>query len=351
MIRWIGKWIKRALFALIVVAIALIAPIAYTEVACQSPVAPPAGSPLLAPEHHRAESRTLLTYPEWHIVHAYDDYAKTIAEGDPHDYGYFKGIAGFWTSLCALSQQAGEMGGIPGETKQMVYVIGASFTLELALKAAYEETIGRVFALLRGPEPAALDTLSAEQASNYATFLQQVPWYRWDFEGDRVALLAQQPQALRDRERALALGLEYGAKAAYARVIEAAVASVGNDALRLRMVVRGLDDTALSALESVQVIGPRGDGWEIETPRYRALTRLLDQMADAGAEFVEIAGNDTIMFTVLSDRDTADDALQSLARQGYGDWRHLIVVPVSALAERLRGLDNAGLTLEHVHDY
>ena len=36
-------------------------------------------------------------------------------------------------------------------------------------------------------------------------------------------------------------------------------------------------------------------------------------------------------------------------RQGYGDWRHLIFLPVSELADRLRALGD--LQLEHVHDY
>ena len=42
---------------------------------------------LLDAEWQRAESRTLTTYPEWHIVHAYDDYARVITDGDPHEFG------------------------------------------------------------------------------------------------------------------------------------------------------------------------------------------------------------------------------------------------------------------------
>ena len=95
--------------------------------------------PVLPPTAHRPEARTLLTYPEWHIVHAYDDYAEVIAEGDPHDYQFGRSIIQFWTSLCTLSKETGTMGGFDTGTKQMVYVIGASFTAELAMKALYEE--------------------------------------------------------------------------------------------------------------------------------------------------------------------------------------------------------------------
>jgi hypothetical protein len=351
MIRWLGRWGRRLLVALLVALLCLSAPIVYTELACQSNVAPDGYRAILPAEHHRAESRTLLTYPEWHIVHAYDDYAKVISDGDPHDFGYWPAIAGFWSSLCTVSRQAGAMGGIPGETKQMVYVIGASFTLELALKAAYEETIGRLFAGLRGQSRAPLDDLSARQARDYASFLQQVPWYRWDFRSDRAALRADRGTSFRDRERVFALGLEYATKAAYAKAIAAAVASVGPDNLRLRMIVKGLDAGKLSTYASVDVIGLRDEGIEIETPRYRALTGLLEQMATAGGTFVEIAGNDTIMFTAVSSDPTARRAVQSVPRQGYGDWRHLIVLPVGDLAGVLRQLPEDGLKLEHVHDY
>ena len=351
MIRWLFKWVVRFGFGVVVLAICLAAPVVYTELACQSDVAPQDYVAQLPPEHHRAESRTLLTYPEWHIVHAYDDYAKVISDGDPHEYGFFRGVYGFWSSLCNLSKQAGQMGGVPTETKQMVYVIGVSFTAELAMKAAYEETVGRVFTLLRGEARAPLDDVSARQARDYAQFLQQIPWYRWAFNGSDAEIAAGASDGLRDSERALALGLEYRAKAAYAQMIEAAVASVGADALRLRMLVKGLPPQTLEELQDVTVVTTGSDIVELDTPRYRALTELLTDMAQSGADFVEIAGNDTIMFTAISARDSAPGAITSLPRQGYDDWRHLIVLPVSELADRLRNLEQEDLRLEHIHDY
>lgn len=348
---FLWRWLKRLGLVLLLLVVALLAPIAWVETMCRPEGVATPYTPLLPPERRRAEARTLLTYPEWHIVHAYDDYAAVIAEDDPHDFGYLRSIGTFWRSLCALSRASGAHGGFDGETKQTIYVIGASFSLELALKAAYEETLGRLFAALRGPEKAPLDRLSAEQAAEYAAFLQQTPWYRWDFAGDAAELRAARSDALRDRERALALGLEYGAKAAYARAIAAAVESVGHDALSLRMIVQGQNETQLGALDGVQVTATRPEGTEIETPRYRALTRLLAEMAAAGGEVVEIAGNDEIMFTALSGAASEDGALFSFARQGYGDHRHLFLVPVADLAKALRGLGARGLRLEHVHDY
>ena len=342
---------KRLGGLLLVLVAVLLAPIGYVELACRPKAAKVAYQPILPPEHHRPEGRTLLTYPEWHIVHAYDDYARVIRDGDPHDYRYLSSIAGFWTSLCSLSQASGPYGGFPAEFKSTVYTIGVSFSFELLAKALYEETLGRAATWIRGMDRSPLDDLSAQQAARYSGFLQQVPWYRWDFASDAAELSAAATGTFRDRERRFALGLEYGAKARYATLIAAAVANAPPDALRLRMIVRGLDATALSALEGVHVIGERDKGIEIETPRYRALTGLLYEMAQAGGNFVEIAGNDDILITVTSDDPQLDGALYSFARQGYGDTRHLILLPVSALADNLRGLDKRNLRLEHIHDY
>lgn len=346
-IRWVVRWIVRIVFVLALLTLGLLGPVGYVEFACQPEGAAEPYAAILPPEHHRPESRTYLTYPEWHIVHAYDDYAEVIAEGDPHDYGFLRSISGFWTSLCDVARSSGPHGGVTDSTKSMVYVIGVSFTAELLAKAAYEETLGRIATLVRGTERAPLDDLTAEQARGYAEFLQQVPWYRWDFTGAARALDAAATGAPRDRERRLALGLEYRAKALYADAIAAAVKGTGADALTLRMII----DRAPAASEGITVIARRPEGVEIETPRYRALTGLLVEMAANGVNVVEIAGNDDIMLTVLSEDARLEGAQASMARQGNGDYRHLVDVKVTDLAERLRSFERDGLRVEHVHDY
>ena len=282
-------------------------------------------------------------------MHAYADYAEVIRAGDPHNYGFFSSITGFWSSTCALAKASGPHGGFPWETKQMVYTIGVSFTAELLAKAAYEESLGRLFTLLRGATRAPLDDLSARQAAEYAVFLQQTPWYKWDFTRDAAALDAAATDALRDRERRWALGIEYRGKAAYAGVIAAAVAAVGEDQLRLRAVVAGLPEATLAALPEVQVIDTLPEGTVIEAPRYRAFTRLAETIAAAGGSFVVIAGNDDILFTTGTDEPTTEGAIFSFARQGNPGFRHLVLVPVADLADTLRALPPGAL--EHIHDY
>jgi hypothetical protein len=170
------KWLFRGVLTMVAAMVMLVAPVGYTHVMCRTPALPIAAQSLLPPADHRKESRTLLTVPEWHIVHAYEDYAKVIETKDPHDFEYLASITQFWTSLCKMTKAASHIGEIDRETLQMDYVIGVSFTAELLAKAVYEESIGRLVAYLRGPTRSQVDGLAARQAADYAAFLHQVPW-------------------------------------------------------------------------------------------------------------------------------------------------------------------------------
>ena len=335
----------------VMLVLGLLSPVLYVETICQGSGEPKPYDSLIASEFHRPEARTLMTYPEWNIVHAYEDYAEVIAKRDPHEFGFVRAVVGFWSSLCSLSMASSSYGNIDGPTKQMVYVIGVSFTAELLLKAAYEETLGRLFTAIRGNKRAPLDELSASHAKNYAKFLQQVPWYKWRFREDHAELREKATKAWRDTERRLALGIEYSMKASYADVIAEAVSQAGQDELTLRMIIRNVDLTFMEEFDQVNVLSVRPEGIEIETTRYRALTHLLQNWANAGADFVEISGNDDILITVLSQQPSIEGANYSILRQGFDDYRHLVVIKVADLADSLRTLQASRQRLEHIYDY
>ena len=345
------RWILRLIALGVIACLVLVAPVVWVEFACRGSGVVRPYDPILPPADHRSEARTLLTYPEWHIVHAYDDYAEVIETGDPHDFGYITAVRTYWSSLCALKKEAAAHGGVDRATKELVYVIGVSFSAEMVLKALYEETLGRAATWVRGENRSPLDQLSAEQAETYAGFLQQVPWYKYDFAADAAALRAAQSDNPRDLERRFALGVEYAGKAAYAEVIAAAVDTVGADELTLRMVVKGPDAAVLEGIDGLSVVEHRGDRIIVEAPRYRALTQMLMTLAARGVDLEEIAGNDEIMFTALSEQATQPGALFSFDRQGYGDTRHLFKVPVADLMQTLRQMSDGPVSVEHIHDY
>lgn len=112
------RLIKRLVLLGVVLVPGLVSPVAYVETMCRPEGTAVAHVPLVGPDWQRAEGRTLMTYPEWQIVHAYADCAVVIRTADPHAYGFLSSVADFWSSTFALSRASGPHGGFPWETKQ-----------------------------------------------------------------------------------------------------------------------------------------------------------------------------------------------------------------------------------------
>ncbi|MDO9418552.1 hypothetical protein [Pararhizobium sp.] len=351
------KLLKWTVLALVLVVLLLLSPVAYVETMCHEEVQPETYKPLITDAgFRRQEANTYLTYPEWHIVYAYDGLAEALKTGDEKDFGYVSSVAGFWQTTCSLTRMADRHGGADSATRTMVHTIGVSFTLEMALKAAYEETIGRVTALIRGSEKTPQDKVAAEMAADYAEFLRQTPWYKFDFDAETQKLWAAPvDDVVRGWERRLALGGEWSAKTAYAGVIADAVAATAPAKLEIRSVISGLGSADLAAIPNVKVISERPEGIEIETPRYDLFTRILVTIAERGGSIREIAGNDDIMVTItLPSAETyagPGEVISRLKRDGFASDRALLAMKVTDLSGFLQLMPLADPGLEHVFDY
>lgn len=339
-------------------------PIGWTEMNCRgAPTGQAEPVFITAPGDWRAEARTFLTYPEWHVVYAYEELGQVLVAGDPHDFAYWPAVTGFWSALCAVTREADSLGEAGLDAKLTIYTVGASFTLEMLAKAAYEETLGRLALMIagtpeNGDEPSAQDGVEARMAETYGAFLHQTPWYRFAFEDWREKLWdAPLTEPLRGWERRLAVGLEWSAKAAYARLIAGAAGAMGADETEMKVHVTGLGPEQIAPLgDGVLDHQPSADGGAILTvARYRAFTRTAEAIAAAGGSFTEIAGNDDILVTLLApsrpDLPQGAKLLRSLDRQGADMGRHLVAVKVSNLTKLIRGLPASEARLEHVYDY
>jgi hypothetical protein len=357
MIRFFAKLIKWIAILFLLTTVGLAAPIGYVEFACHAPVTNGPYTPVITdPNEQRREANTYLTYPEWHIVYAYDGLAEVLKTSDEHDFGYAASVWRFWESTCALTRVADGHGGADGNTRLMIYTIGASFTLEMGLKAAYEETVGRVFAAIRGPTKTPQDATAAMMAADYAAFLRQTPWYRYDFQRLIDALWVDPVvDPWRGWERRLALGGEWKAKIFYADMIAAGVAATGEAKLTIRSVVTGLDAAQLGAISDVKVISETADGIVIETPRYARFTQILSEIARDGGSIREIAGNDDIMVTLTlppgEDYVGPGEVIVRMPRDGFWSERVLIDTKVGDLARLLAARPPGDPGLEHVFDY
>lgn len=337
------------------------APIVWVELACvkSAPELRSDYQPILESPYRRDEINTYLTYPEWSIVHAYEDFAGVVRARGESGFAYFSSIGGYWCNLCRMAEHASARGRISGNVKAMLYIIGVSFSAEMGVKGLYELTVGRLTEWLRGGTPTPEDRFALAVAEDYARFLRQTPWYEYPFWTTLRRFWAEVPwregNGVRKVERRVALSLEYGFKAAYARAI-AALAGMAPAQLRIRSVVRGLDQGDLAADRRIQRIETRRDGTSIiETPRYRELTEIMVGLAARGRDIVEIAGNDDIFVTVLVPPDggtITGERLITVPLQGNPGWRRDgIAIKVSALADLVRSLGRSGARFEHAYDY
>src|SRR5262245_23414344 len=360
--RW-GKWLVAG-FVLGVVVLSV--PVLWIEVACKAPRDPAAKkrAPLVTDSGYaRRESDSYLTFPEWHIVYAYDDFAAILKTGDESDFAYGRQISEFWDNFCELNRVVTSRGRAPVDTKIMLYTIGWSFTAELAVKGTYEKTVGRFFEWVRGPEKTEEDWFAVREMRTYADFLRQTPWYEYPFGSRLVAFWRETPMRgahlWRKLERRAVFTGEYGAKAVYATLIGFASAkALGAADLTIQTVVVGLEAGDVPRDSSIKVVGRLGVGRTlIQTPRYQAYTDLIVGLARRGRDIAEIAGNHRILVTVVAPNETLPTLPETIElfdtpiQAKPGRRRVGLDVPVPHLAAAIRTLEKVGVTIEHIYDY
>ena len=359
------RWLRRGLITGGLLLLLAAIPIVWVETACQSPRAPVVAGkrpPInAAPPWKRELADSYLSYPEWYIVHAYEDLAGVMKTQDEADFRYVASIRGFWSSLCTLTQTATRYGPVSGEWKATLYIIGLSFSVEMAIKGAYESTIGWLTAWWRGPDKTAEDRFALALAQDYAKFLRQTPWYEYPFWRSLQKFWIETPWEgdnwVRKGERRFALTLEWGVKSVYAQVL-AKLAGIAPADLRLRSVVRGLSRGDMAVEPRIKVLQSLPDfHMLIETPRYRQFTEIALGLVQRDGVFTEIAGNNRVLITVLARTGFAVtvenvDPVFSYPLQARPGWqRSGLDIPVSALGRIMAQLGKVGGEVEHVYDY
>lgn len=335
-------------------AAVLLWPVGYIELACRpaNQGTVPYKSLLTAAKDQRPEARTLLTYPEWHIVYSAESLARHLKTRPPSGYRYLRDISSFWSSYCALNSIADPKAG--GDAKIMLYTIGISFSAEMLVKAGYENTIGRLFEWMGGwhsPD----DLYAARVQQHYGAFMHETPWYEFPFGRVFDGLWSLNGGGIRHWERRAALSLEYGVKTGYANLIGwASGTALGADERTMRIVLAATPEQIAAVDSRLKIVSSDINGTIVDTPRYAQFTALAIKLADAGIRFREIAGNDDIFVTVIAPTSTKSLATPLLAmpladRAGWE--RRGYMLNISMLSDMLVQLSANGATLEHIYDY
>ncbi len=314
-------------------------------------------------DYLRSASQTFLTLPEWYIVYSADELAAFLQHERPSGFPYFRSVAQFWRIY-------GYVLGATWRTaawgyQLMIAVIGPSFSIEYVVKGLYENTIGRLTELtVWGPwdgGPTAEDRFATTLAGEYAAFMHATPWYEFPFWSRLSELWAQSgpvdATALRRAERRMALSGELGFKTAWGWTIKQTSGQAYDpEADVIHAWVRKTPAATDARIRMREAIG--GDSELLALPRYGPFTATVRALADQGVRFVEIAGNDTLLITIIAPAEWQD-------RAGRGDklveWpiltdrtqkRVAMTIAIPRLHEILPSLAaESAITIDHLYDF
>lgn len=311
----------------------------------------------------RPEDQTYLTLPEWYIVYSADEYAAFIKNKRPSQFPYFGALGQFWQSYYDVCKVTREVYPFNSGYHLSLVVIGTSFTLENIIKGLYETTVGRTTEWLSSDELTPEDAYARQVAQDYGDFIHTIPWYEFPFGEKFSGLWAGTslwgPNIIRKWERKFALSLEYGGKAIYGWLIRGGTqATYAPEDLEIQGWAKGISEELLAQepqLRLVKTINPQEA--IIAVPRYEAFTQIVPKLTRQGVQFVEIAGNDDILITVIAPADwtynlQAGEFLFALPILSQPQLKRVAVkAPVASLHLILKDLENRGIRLEHLYDY
>jgi hypothetical protein len=319
----------------------------------------------------RQQGDSFLTFPEWYIVHAYNDLAGVTARASESDFDYLASIRGFWSSLCGATRQASTSGPATADQKATNYIIGFSFTLEMALQGAYERSLGALSEWTTAGHKTAEDEFNVALLREYGAFLYQTPWYQFPFGAKLKQFWRETPfvPSVRAVERRGSLSLQYAGRAGYAALMRV-IAGYDPADLTIRSVVGGLSPAELQGIGGVKVIrevsAANGErGVLVETARYAAFDAFVRELTHRpDAALLEIAGNHRILITVILPAEASDPSdrgdlavsggvpIFSLGIQSSPGLRRVGVdTPVRALVKDVGQIEAAGYKFEHAYDY
>lgn len=308
----------------------------------------------------RPESYSYLALPERFVVYSANEYASFIARMPPSGFPYLGSTRQYWTyysSACAVTKAA-----YPFDAGSHVRlgVIGSSFTIENSLKWLYENSVGRLTEWASSTDTPE-DAFARRTAQEYGTFMHSAPWYEFPFASRARALWAEMPlgrrHLLRRIERRLVLTAEYSVKAVSAWVMSSGSgASHGPGQGRIHATVENVPPAVLGdpRVKAVQQLG--SGAYVVSLPRYEAFTKAVLDLSARGVRFVDIAGNDEILVTVLVRRSASPGPpagrliLGAPVLTDPTMHRLAIRIPVGSLGTLIGLLARERAVIEHVYD-
>lgn len=346
--------------------LSVVLPALFIVVRCARPgAAPPRSEEVEAvaagiPGYLRGGAATYLTVPEWYIVYSTEEYAAFLRAHPPSRFPYLGASRQYWEyygAMCDVTR-----GAYPFDLGEhlMLGVIGTSFTAENLVKAAWENTAGRLTEWL-GSHRTEEDAFAQRTAAEYGHFMHTVPWYEFPF-GARLGALWRGtslwgPAPARKWERKLALTGEYGVKAVYGWLIRRATGAVYEpEAERIYVWIEHVPPSALADRRVRRVRDVAPGSVVVTLPRYEPFTDVVHALALQGVRFRDVAGNDVLALSAIARRgvrlppEVGSVLFGAPILTDPSSVRLIVRTPVTSLHAAPAALERAGARLEHVYD-
>jgi FAD/FMN-containing dehydrogenase len=312
-------------------------------------------------EYNRREDQTFLGLPEWYIVFNGDEYAAFLKTNKPSGFPYWSSAKEFWN----LKSQVEKIisGKYPSNWgyKVMLWVIGGSYSVELMIKGAYENTIGRLTEALMSEAGTEEDRMIQSFHQEYADYVHVYPWYEFSYL-DRFKKFWSTTSLtgenfIRKWERKMIFSVEFLAKAAYGSLIKAGTKMSYEPEPTHIYGVMNDPDGVLNQYPEVKKIETDGNYALVHVPRYDLFRDLAGKWAGQNLRYLEVAGNRTIFLTLIATKGDSK-FLTSGKIEGFSivptdssKERLLVSMPISALMDVVGLAKSHQMFVEHVFDY
>jgi hypothetical protein len=213
------------------------------------------------------------------------------------------------------------------------------------------------------------DAYAARVAREYADFVYVRPFYEFHFAHALAQLWKETPlrgkHPVRKWERKFILSVDYGIEAVYAEAMQlASHLAYGAESDETYTWVENAPETLFRDFPRIKVAQEKAkevsrQSYVVIIPRYQEFTDLAVKLAERDVHFVQIAGNDEIMVTVVVpsgwtyDVPAGDGTLlftENVLTQP-GAKRIALECRVRALPTLVRHFTSAGIKIEHIYDY
>jgi len=321
--------------------------------------------PDIGEKNKRPVEDSYFSYPEWYIVWSYEERAQYLPKNLPSGFPYFASIGQYWKSYCFICGLTQSRNQFNFGDHLSSFVLGGSFALEYSIRGAYEQTIGRLSEWTSSHELVEEDVYAARVAREYADFVYIRPFYEFHFAHALKELWKDTPlwgkHPVRKWERKFILSMDYGLESVYAWILErASRLTYGLESDETHTWIENAPETLFREfprIKNVKQVGPQS--FVVIIPRYQEFTERAIELAKRDVHFVQIAGDDEIMLTIVAPKNGSYDLPASNGSVLFTEnfltqpdlKRIALECPVRSLHSVLNFFSTRAIKIEHIYDY